>query len=830
MTYDSALACALAAFALAAAAFSYNWLASILALLVSAVPAFNMAGAWRGNDLTVFRAASNVFPSLPLNHHMAAPAAMVFLVFAPGMILAQKGRVTSNAWLASRLATICGALMLSVGALPLIGLAARIHPFDELVPVFGDSGVPCGFASCLLGAGILLITRRRQAGGESRLVMLTAISAVFSAVVCSTVVGAAFLGMDAETAAGEWVAQTYQAISAIESVRLAANMESAETGQALSEVARLVADDPAQATRVESLQHLFAAGAAHTPAFSAGLRSLLDRERLLLGERAATRRLGADLLKRMVVSALLLYALITALSATALWREISRRRSAQSELLKQRDDLETRVDERTRELKKFADTLRDREQQFRATFDAAAVGLAHVGPDGQLLRVNNELCRITGYSRKELEQMNFFDITHPDDVDAEREHARALVAGEVSQFVMEKRHRHRNGHWVWVNLTSSLVHATRGDYSVSVLEDITPRKWAEEALRDSEQRFKAMADAMPQIVWTATPHGNFDYRNRRWYEFTGCPAETHPDHIWKSILHPDDLALWTEKWRVAVLTGRACHLHCRLWDRESGTHKWFLARAVPTRNDDGEIVRWYGTCTDIDDHQKLSQELERRVEQRTSELRQSVAEKEILLKEVHHRVKNNLQIVSSLLTMQMETALGDAADCLLQANQRVQSMALIHQQIYESPTLSDIDFSEYIEELSWQLFQTYCVDPERIQLQVDVRPVRLDIDQAIPCGLILNELVSNALKHAFPGSRAGRVHIRLYPDSAGGVYFAVSDDGVGLPKDFQIGAGRSLGMHVARILANQLGSVLDISSGSETTFSIQFKAEIPLAA
>jgi PAS domain S-box-containing protein len=557
---------------------------------------------------------------------------------------------------------------------------------------------------------------------------------------------------------------------------------------------------------------------------------MLAREQRVLAVRAQAHSTNVAFLKNKVVSALLLYALITALTALSLWREVSRRKTSQFDLIKQRDELEARVEERTRELKKFADTLRDREQQVRATFDAAAVGLAHVNPDGTWLRVNQELCRISGFSRKELEQMNFFDMAHPEDLDADRENMRSLLSGQISQFSVEKRHKHKHGHWVWVNLTSSLVRSARGDYFVFVVEDITQRKWGENALRESESRFKEMADAMPQIVWTAGPNGSFDYRNRRWYEFTGFPEKASADQVWKTILHPDDLPVWTAKWRSAIATGNDCQVPCRLWDRETSSHKWFLARAVATRDVFGDIVRWYGTCTDIDDHQRLSEELEKRVQERTSQLSQSIAEKETLLKEVHHRVKNNLQIVSSLLSMQLDTAFGDAADCLTQANQRVQSMALIHQQIYESPTLSDLDFSEYIEELAWQLFQTYCVDPERIQLEVDVQSVRLDLDQAIPCGLILNELVSNALKHAFPNSREGHVRIRLYPDSTGCVYFAVSDNGVGLPHDFAIGSGRSLGMHVTRILANQLGSELEISTGAETTFSIHFPYQTLLAA
>jgi two-component sensor histidine kinase/CheY-like chemotaxis protein len=191
-------------------------------------------------------------------------------------------------------------------------------------------------------------------------------------------------------------------------------------------------------------------------------------------------------------------------------------------------------------------------------------------------------------------------------------------------------------------------------------------------------------------------------------------------------------------------------------------------------------------------------------------LAQSLAEKEVLLKEVHHRVKNNLQVIASLLRMQA----GNAQDrqlstSLLESVHRVESIALIHEQLYDSQNLREVDIGRNADMLLANLFHSYGVDPGRITGRVaiepvDGRPLILGVDQAIPAGLILNELISNALKHAFPDGRAGAVVVEGRRRK-GEVQLAVRDNGIGVPEGFQISqAEASLGLRIVAILARQL--------------------------
>jgi len=190
-----------------------------------------------------------------------------------------------------------------------------------------------------------------------------------------------------------------------------------------------------------------------------------------------------------------------------------------------------------------------------------------------------------------------------------------------------------------------------------------------------------------------------------------------------------------------------------------------------------------------------------------------LSEKTMLLKEVHHRVKNNLQVICSLLSMQIDNAAGSScAAALNDAYSRVQAMSLIHEQIYQSESLSDLDFGEYVQALSQRLFATYCVDPSRIGIELSVEPVRLDMQRAIPCGLILSELFSNALKYAFPDGRSGVIRVSVRRLLAGRMELAVEDNGCGLPGDLDWQTTPSLGMQVVRTLSRQLRAEVSVRS------------------
>lgn len=210
---------------------------------------------------------------------------------------------------------------------------------------------------------------------------------------------------------------------------------------------------------------------------------------------------------------------------------------------------------------------------------------------------------------------------------------------------------------------------------------------------------------------------------------------------------------------------------------------------------------------------------------RENRIQVAMKEKDLLLSEIHHRVKNNLQVICSLLDLQSSKVEDEIAlKLLVESQNRIKSMALIHQKLYEAKDFARVDFSSFIDTLVPNLVSSYCVDPGRITLAIDSADVSLPIDAAIPCGLIINELISNALKHAFPNQRRGQITIQLANEPGGQIVLCVADNGIGIADELDL-AGATLGLQLITHLADQLGGDLSIQRSNPTRFALRFSLE-----
>ena len=227
---------------------------------------------------------------------------------------------------------------------------------------------------------------------------------------------------------------------------------------------------------------------------------------------------------------------------------------------------------------------------------------------------------------------------------------------------------------------------------------------------------------------------------------------------------------------------------------------------------EGQVTGRVVVVHDIGTHKRLEEQL-----------KASLQTKEALLKEVHHRVKNNLQVISSLLDLQADAIADPHIRAMFEESQnRIHSMALIHENLYQSDDLSHIDAEQYIRSLSRRLFEAYSTPNDRIRLTVNADQVALNVNTAIPYGLILNELISNCLKHAFPGERAGEIRIELRRHALGTCVLKISDTGVGFPDGIDFRATESFGLQMVCILTEQLGGTIELDRGDGTTFTITF--------
>jgi len=212
----------------------------------------------------------------------------------------------------------------------------------------------------------------------------------------------------------------------------------------------------------------------------------------------------------------------------------------------------------------------------------------------------------------------------------------------------------------------------------------------------------------------------------------------------------------------------------------------------------------------------------RRAEERVTA---SLREKEILLREIHHRVKNNLQIISALLDLQSDSIRDEESLSLFRESQeRIKAMALVHERLYKSKDFASIDFGEYVENLTRHLALSYVEDPERVSVKVDTANFSLDIEEAIPCGLIINELISNALKHAFPAGRPGEIAVACHANGEGIVTIEVRDSGVGLPNGLDLLNSETLGLQIVSMLTRQLRGSIEMTNNNGASFILTFKA------
>ena len=297
-----------------------------------------------------------------------------------------------------------------------------------------------------------------------------------------------------------------------------------------------------------------------------------------------------------------------------------------------------------------------------------------------------------------------------------------------------------------------------------------------------------------------------------------------------------------EKWYSHALPviGKKCYEAYHLRDRACDvcpTRKTIKTseaayEVVPKVGPGGEVTGWFDLFSFPLIDKKTGQmkgviEYVRDITERKKaedRLQESLREKEVLLREIHHRVKNNMQVISSLLNLQSRRIKDSAVlDMFRESQRRIRSMALIHERLYQSSDLSRIEFSEYLRNLATHLFHSYQVDASRVQLRIEAEEVDLNINTAIPCGLIVNELVSNALKHGFPEGRKGRLQIDLHRVEGDGYTLGVTDDGVGFPRGLDFRRTETLGMQIVNTLASQIEASIELDQEMGTRFTIHFQ-------
>lgn len=345
--------------------------------------------------------------------------------------------------------------------------------------------------------------------------------------------------------------------------------------------------------------------------------------------------------------------------------------------------------------------------------------------------------------------------------------------------------------------------------------EIVERKQMEKQLREAENKFRTLVEQIPAafFIWEPGEDGACHYISPQIEKMLGFSVDEwlSDPQLWKSQLHPDDRARALADDANTLITGHSVTIEYRLMTRD-GRPVWVRDEATPLPQEPGKPPLNFGLLTDITEQKQVD-----------DKIRASLHEKEVLLKEIHHRVKNNLQIISSLLNLQAGKVKDlQTIQALRESQMRVRSMALIHEKLYQSDSMARIDFGGYVKSLAADLFRSYQRGLGQVELKIVVDEVELELEQAVPCGLILNELMTNTLKHAFPDGRSGTLRVDLRAGSGQILSLRVSDDGVGMPPEFDLAAAKSLGLQLVNSLVSQLDGRLEVEHTGGTAFKVSF--------
>ena len=511
-----------------------------------------------------------------------------------------------------------------------------------------------------------------------------------------------------------------------------------------------------------------------------------------------------------------------------IYRDVTARKAAERALQQAQADTAHRLRETEQARQVLLSALEDQRQaeaaqraseaRFRASFNSAGIGMALKALDGRWMEVNQQLCDIVGYPAQALLQMSFQQITHPDDLPADMAQVQRLLEGHASYFQIEKRYLHAEGRTVWVRLTMAAVRDAVGrpEYFVAHLEDIGQRKALGQALGQSRARLQATLDALPDLMFEVGLDGRYhDYRALR-SDLLAAPPAAFLGRLMSEVLPAEAAAEAMAALSEASATGLSSGRQMAL-DLPQG-RRWFelsVARK-PAVADEGQ--RFIVLSRDVTERQEGE-----------AALRRALAEQSVLLKEVHHRVKNNLQIIHSLLRLEAgRSRLPETATVLRDMRGRIQSMALLHESIYRTGSFAAVDLGDYLRQVATQAVRVLQTQASAVHLHLDLASIRLSLDQALPCGLLVNELISNSLKHGFPDGRGGEIQVTLQQlGGSAALQLCVGDNGAGLQPDFEARRGQGLGLQLVADLAAQLGGRLAVGPAPAAVFIVTFDPAAP---
>ncbi len=499
--------------------------------------------------------------------------------------------------------------------------------------------------------------------------------------------------------------------------------------------------------------------------------------------------------------------------------------------------------------------LRQSEERFRAAVGEVSDIIWTNNAQGKMEGEQPGWGAFTGQRQEEYQGYGWSKAVHPEDAQPTLD-AWNLAVAEKRMFEFEHRVRRHDGEWRLCSIRAVPVLDPTGGIRewVGVHTDITERELAakmneslllsslrhQEKLRESEAKFRQIADTMPQIAWAARPDGYIDYYNERWYEFTGVSRHEFGQSSWEPMLHPDDVQRCVDTYFGCIRSGKPYRIEYRFQDRASGGYRWFLGQALPVRDERGEITRWFGTCTEIDDQKRAEEKLEATVAERTAKLQETIAELESYSYSISHDMRAPLRAMQSFAQILEEECRGQIGTQGREYIRRIVTAAdrmdrliqdvLVYSRVARTDiTLENVDLAALLNGIleGYPQFQS---PKAEITVAFPLPPVRGNVAALTQC---LSNLIGNAVKFVPPGVVP---HVKISAVTRDNrVRLSIQDNGIGidpkmhekifgvfnrLSRDYE---GTGIGLAVVRRAAERMGGAILVESelGKGSTFHLE---------
>jgi PAS domain S-box-containing protein len=458
--------------------------------------------------------------------------------------------------------------------------------------------------------------------------------------------------------------------------------------------------------------------------------------------------------------------------------------------------------------KEIRDNLIESELRYHMLFDSAADAIFIHDPDGKILNANQIASRRSGYSLQKLQGIRLQDLGLVPEAGLSAEQNTELQSR--GHYLFESLLMTRDGTPLPVEISCKIIEYGGRAAILSTMRDITERRHAQMALVESEKRYRMIGELIPFGVWACDERGNFTYLSESFLSLLGVTLEDCKKSGWMHLLPREDYDRTLADWKQCIQTGSFWDYEYRIVDRK-GRVFIVLSRGAPHMDNTGKITSWVGIHIDITDRKRYEERLET-----------SLREKEVIIKEVHHRVKNNMQVISGFLELQSNYITDPVSiEKIAECQQRVRTMALVHEKLYQAKNLGYINAAEYVKSLVLDLTNSYMLRSD-IEVKTEVENANITLDMAIPCGLIINELVTNALKYAYKDREGGTITVDLHLGLDHHFNLIVQDDGLGIPPGFSVEKSPTLGLQLVNVLVKQLGGTVLVTGEKGTRFAITF--------